>query len=135
VCGNTGWLFILKLSSWRKAWTSLMAFINWEFITRCLLATIARTRTFIKFKMASVKRKTLLAQLFNCHNSKENNVHSILPCLRETNRISRHFVYISIDTTYNRFLHMTVFVKGWFITVFAANEHVSRVPLRLVWNC
>jgi hypothetical protein len=28
------------------------------------------------------------------------NVYSILPCLREMNR---HFVYISIDTAYNRF--------------------------------
>jgi hypothetical protein len=31
------------------------------------------------------------------------NVYSILPRLREVNRINRHFSYISIDTTYNRF--------------------------------
>jgi hypothetical protein len=66
----------------------------------------------------SVKRKPLLAQLINCHNNKRKNVYSILPCLRE---INKHFVYISIDTTYNRFPYMIVFVKRLFITVFTAN--------------
>jgi hypothetical protein len=28
-------------------------------------------------------------------------VYSVLPYLREMNRIHRHFVYISIDTIYN----------------------------------
>jgi hypothetical protein len=41
------------------------------------------------------------------------------------NRISRHFVYISIDTTSFRFPYMTVFVKRWFITIFNANVNVS----------
>jgi hypothetical protein len=120
----TGWLFlILKVSSWKKEWTSLITFINWEFFTGCLLAIINRTRAFLKFKIAarlsrllylksellswplhSVKRKLLLAQLSNCHN----NVYSVLPCLCEMNRINRKFVYISIDTTYNRFPYMTI---------------------------
>jgi hypothetical protein len=52
--------------------------------------------------------------------------------LREMNRINRHFVYISIDTTYNRFPYMTVFVKRWFITIFNKNVNMSRVLLRLV---
>jgi hypothetical protein len=106
----TGWLLlILKLSSWKKEWTSLIG---------CLLAIINRTRAFLKFKMAarlsplvylksellcwplhSVKRKPLLAQLSNCHSNRGKNVYSILPCLREMNRINRQFVYISIDTT------------------------------------
>jgi hypothetical protein len=55
-----------------------------------------------------------------------------LPCLREMNRINRHFVYISIDTTYNRFPYIIVFVKRWFITTFNANVNMSRVLLRLV---
>jgi hypothetical protein len=151
----TGWLLlILKLSSWKKERTSLIAFINWEFITGCLLAILNRTRVFLKFKMAarlsrllylkselfswplhSVKRKPFLAQLINCHTNKEKNVYSILPSLREMNRINRQFVYISIDTTYNRFPYMAVFVKRWFITIFNANANISRVLLRLVWNC
>jgi hypothetical protein len=40
------------------------------------------------------------------------------------NRINRQFVYISIDTTYNRFSYMTVFVKRWFITIFNASVNV-----------
>jgi hypothetical protein len=151
----TGWLLlILKLSSWKKKWTSLITFINWEFLTGSLLAIINRTRAFLKFKMAarlsrllylksellswqldSVKRKPLLAQLSNCHNNQEKNLYSILPCLPEINRINRHFLYISIDTTYNRFPYMTVFVKRWFMTIFNANVNMSRVLLRLVWNC
>jgi hypothetical protein len=147
----TGWLLLmLKLSSWKKEWTSLIAFINWEFFTGCLLAIINRTCAFLKFKMAarlsrllhwksellswplhSVKRKLLLAQLRNCHN----NAYSILPCLREMNRINRQFVCISIDTSYNRFPYMIVFVKRWFITIFNVNVNMSRVLLRLVWNC
>jgi hypothetical protein len=59
-------------------------------------------------------------------------VNSILPCLREMNRINRHFDDISIDTTYNRFPYITVFVKRWFTTIFNANVNVSRVLLRLV---
>jgi hypothetical protein len=59
-------------------------------------------------------------------------VNSILPYLREMNRINRHLVYISIDTTYNRFPYMEVFVKRWFTTIFNANVNVSRVLLRLV---
>jgi hypothetical protein len=31
------------------------------------------------------------------------NTYSVLQCLREINRMNTHFVYISIDTTYNRF--------------------------------
>jgi hypothetical protein len=55
----TGWLFImLKLSSWKKDWTSLIAFINWEFLTGCLLAIINRTRAFRKFKMAARQTNT-----------------------------------------------------------------------------
>jgi hypothetical protein len=115
----SGWLLlILNFSSWKKEWTSVIAFINWEFLTGCLLAIINKTRAFLKFKMAarfsrvlylklellswllhSVKRKPLLAQLSNCHNNLGKNLYSILPCLREMNRINRHFVYISIDTT------------------------------------
>jgi hypothetical protein len=49
--------------------------------------------------------------------------------LREMNRINRHFVYILIDTTYNRFPYMTVFVKRWFMTIFKANVNMSRVLL------
>jgi hypothetical protein len=110
----TGWLFLmLKLSSWKKEWTSPINFINWEFLTGCLLTIINRTRAFLKFKMAarlsrllylksellswplhSIKRKPLLAQLSNCHNNRGKNVYSILPYLRETNRINRQFVYI-----------------------------------------
>jgi hypothetical protein len=147
----TGWLLlILKLSSWKKEWTSLIAFINWEFLTGCLLAIINRTRAFLQFKMAarlyrllylksellswplhSGKRKSLLTQLSNCHNNRGKNVYSILPCLREMNI---QFVYISIDTTYNRFPYMTEFVKRWFMTIFNANVNMSRVLLRLVWN-
>jgi hypothetical protein len=150
----TGWLLlILKHSSWKKEWTSLIAFINWEFLTGCLLAIINRTRAFLKVKMAarlsrllylksellswplySVKRKPLLAQVSNCHNNRRKNLYSILPCLREMNRIKRQFVYISIDTTYNRFPYMTVFVKRWFITTFNANVNMYHVLLRLVWN-
>jgi hypothetical protein len=141
---------MLKLSSWKKEWTSLITFISWEFFTGCLLAIINRTCAFLKFKMAarlsrllylksellswplhSVKRKLLLAQLSDCHN----NVYSILTCLREMNRMNRQFVYISIDTTYNRSPYMIVFVKRWFITIFNANVSISRVLLRLVWNC
>jgi hypothetical protein len=59
-------------------------------------------------------------------------VYSILPCLRELNRIDRHLFYISIDTTYNRLLYMIVFVERWFITIFNANVNVSHVLLRLV---
>jgi hypothetical protein len=152
----TGWLFLtLKLSSWKNEWTSLIAFINWEFLTGCLLAIIKRTRAFLKFRwlqdrlsrllclksellswpLHSIKRKPQLAQLTNCHNNKGKNVYSILPCLREMNRINRHFFYISIDTTYNRFPYITVFVKTWFITIFNANVNMSPVLLRLVWNC
>jgi hypothetical protein len=80
----------------------------------------------------SIKRKPLLAQLSSCHNNRGKNVYSILPCLCEMNRINRQFVYISIDTTYNRFLYTTVFVKRWFMTIFNANANVSRVLLRLV---
>jgi hypothetical protein len=151
----TAWLFLmLKLSSWKKEWTYLIAFINWGFLTGCLSAIINRTRAFLKFKMAarqrntsltlylksellswplhSVKRKPLLAQLSNCHNNRRKNVYSVLPCLRQMNR---HFFYISIDTAYNRFPYMTVLVKRWFITIFNANVNMSRVLLRLVWNC
>jgi hypothetical protein len=62
-------------------------------------------------------------------------VYSILPHLREMNRINRHFVYISIDTTYYRFFYMTVFVKSWFITIFNANVNVScsvKVGMKLL---
>jgi hypothetical protein len=52
--------------------------------------------------------------------------------LREMNRINRQFVYISIDTTYNRFPYMTVFVKRWFIMIFNANVNMCRALLRLV---
>jgi hypothetical protein len=151
----TGWLFIMmKLSSWKKEWTSLISFIEWEFLTECLLAIINGTRAFLTFKMAarlsrllylklgllswplnSVKRKPLLAQLRNCHNNRGKNVYSVLPCLREMNRINRHFVSISIDTTYNRFPYLTVFAERWFIKIFNANVNMSRVLLRLVWNC
>jgi hypothetical protein len=48
------------------------------------------------------------------------------------NRINRHFFCISIDTTYDRFPYMTVFVKTWFITIFNANVNMSPVLLRLV---
>jgi hypothetical protein len=51
------------------------------------------------------------------------------------NRINRQFVYISIDTTYNRFPYMTVFVKRWFMTIFKANVNMPRVLLRVVRNC
>jgi hypothetical protein len=55
----TGWLFlILKLSSWKKEWTSLIAFLNWEFLTGYHLAIINRTRAFLKFKMAAKQRHT-----------------------------------------------------------------------------
>jgi hypothetical protein len=150
----TGWLLlVLKLSSWKKEWTSLITFIRWEFFTGCLLAIINRIRAFLKFKMAaklspllylkselswplhSVKRKSLLAQLINCHINRGKNLYSILPCLREMNRINRQFVYISIDTTYNRFPYMTIFVKRWFMTISDANVNMSHVLLRLVWNC
>jgi hypothetical protein len=57
-------------------------------------------------------------------------VYSVLPCLREMNRINRHFVYISIDMTYKSFPYVIVFVKRWFITIFNAN--VSCVLLRLI---
>jgi hypothetical protein len=43
------------------------------------------------------------------------------------NRINGHFVYISIDTTYNRLPYMIVFVKRWFMTIFNANVNMSRV--------
>jgi hypothetical protein len=153
----TGWLFlVLKLSSWKKEWTSLTAFINWEFLTGCLLAIINRTRAFLEFKMAarlsrllylksellswplhSVKRKPLLVQLSNCHNNRGKNVHSVLPCLREMNRINRQFVYISIDTAYNSFPYMTAFFKRWFMTIFNANinKYVScsvKVGMKLL---
>jgi hypothetical protein len=91
----TGWLLLIfKLSSWKKEWTSLITFINWEFLTGYLLAIINRTRAFLKFKMAarlsallylksellswplhSVKRKPLLAQLSNCQNNRRKNVY------------------------------------------------------------
>jgi hypothetical protein len=148
----TGWLLlILKLSSWKKEWTSLITFISWEFLTGSLSAIMNRTCAFLKFKMAvrhsrllylksellswplhSVKRKPLLAQLKNCHNNGGKNAYSVLPCLCEMNRINRHFVYISIDTTYNGFPYMTVFVKRWFMTIFNANVDISRILLRLV---
>jgi hypothetical protein len=154
-CVYTGWLLlILKLSYRKKEWTSLIAFINWEFLTGCLLAIINRTRAFLEFKMAvrlsrllylksellswqlhSVKRKPLLAQLINCHNNRGKNVYSILPYLREINRINRHFVYISIDSTYNRFTYIIIFAKRLFIFIFIANVNVSHILLRLVWNC
>jgi hypothetical protein len=132
----TAWLLIiLKLFTWKKEWTSLIAFINWEFLTGCLLGIIKRTRTFLKFKMAarlsrllylklellswplhSVKRKPLLAHLSNCHNNRGKNLYSI-------------------DTTYIRFPYMAAFVKRWFITIFNVNVNMSRFLLRLVWNC
>jgi hypothetical protein len=91
----TGWLLlILKLSSWKREWTSLITFINWKFLTECLLAIINRTRAFLKFKMAarlsrllylksellswplhSVKRKALLARPSNCQNNRGKNVY------------------------------------------------------------
>jgi hypothetical protein len=40
------------------------------------------------------------------------------------NGINRHFVYISIDTTYSRFPYIIVFVKRWFVTIFIANVNV-----------
>jgi hypothetical protein len=40
VHGNTCWLFMI-------------AIINWEFLTRCVLAIINRTHAFLKFKMAA----------------------------------------------------------------------------------
>jgi hypothetical protein len=43
------------------------------------------------------------------------------------NRINRHFVYISIDKTYNRFPYTTVFVKRWFIRIFNVTVNMSRV--------
>jgi hypothetical protein len=91
----------------------------------------ARQRNTFSTLVLNVKQKPLLAQLSNCHNNKGKNVYSILPCLREMNRTNRHFVYISIDTTYNRFPYMVVFVKRWFMTIFNANVNMSRV-LRLV---
>jgi hypothetical protein len=51
------------------------------------------------------------------------------------NRIKRQFVYISTDTTYNRFSYMTVFVKRWFITTFNVNINVScsvKVGMKLL---
>jgi hypothetical protein len=58
-CVYTGRLFlILKLSSWKKEWTPLIAFIHWQFLTGCLLAIINRTRAFLKFKMAARQRNT-----------------------------------------------------------------------------
>jgi hypothetical protein len=49
----------LKLSSWKKAWTSLIAFINWESLTGCLLAIINGARAFLKFKMAARQRNAI----------------------------------------------------------------------------
>jgi hypothetical protein len=85
---------------------------------RNILSTLVLITRTIFLTLHSVKRKTLLAQLINCHNNKRKNVYSMLPCLREMNRIYRHFVYISIDTTYNRYPYMIVFVKRWFMTIF-----------------
>jgi hypothetical protein len=51
------------------------------------------------------------------------------------NRINRQFVYISIDTTYNRFPYIIVFVKRRFITIFNANVNVScsvKVGMKLL---
>jgi hypothetical protein len=81
----------------------------------------------LSWPLHSVKRKPLLAQLINYHNNRGKNVYSILLCLREMNRINRHFVYVSTDTTCNRLTYMTVFVKMWFITIFNANVNISRV--------
>jgi hypothetical protein len=154
----TGWLFfILKLSAWKEEWISLIAFINWEFLTGYLLAIITEhvcfsnlrwlkdrnifsrllylTPELLSWPLHSVKRKPLLAQPINCHNNKGKNLYSVLPCLREMNSINRHFVYISIDTTYNRFPYMTVFVKRWFMTIFNANVNVScsvKVGMKLL---
>jgi hypothetical protein len=48
-------------------------------------------------------------------------------------RINRHFFYISIDTAYNRFPYMIVFVKRWFITIFNANVSRSvKVGMKLL---
>jgi hypothetical protein len=136
----TGWLLlILKFSFWKKEWTSLIAFINWEFLTGChvrfsnlrwlqareILSRLLYLKSEpLSWPLHSVKRKPLLAQLSNCHNNRGKNVYLILSCLREMNTINRHLVYISIDTTYNRFPYMTVFVKRWFITMFNANVNV-----------
>jgi hypothetical protein len=84
------------------------------------------------FSILVLKIGSLLAQLSNCHNNRGKNVYSILPYLREMDRINRHFFYISIDTAYNRFPYVIVFVKRWFITIFNANVNMSRVLLRLV---
>jgi hypothetical protein len=153
----TGWLLLmLKLSSWKKEWTSLIAFINWEFLTGRLSAIINRTRAFLNFKMAA-RRRNILSTLVlksgttfltaalrktevtprsadQLHNNKGKNVYSVSPCLREMNRINRHFVYISIDTTYNRFPYTIVFIKRWFMAILNANVNVSHVLLRLAWN-
>jgi hypothetical protein len=48
------------------------------------------------------------------------------------NGIKSHFVYISVDTTYNRFPYIIVFVERWFMTIFNANVNMSLVLLRLV---
>jgi hypothetical protein len=116
----TGWLLLmLKLSSWKKEWTSLIAFINWEFLTGCILAITNRTRAFLKFKMAarlsrllylklellswplhSIKRKPFLAQLSNCHNNRGKNLYSILSCLvKWTELTDNSFIIQSIRLT------------------------------------
>jgi hypothetical protein len=42
-----------------------------------------------------MKRKPLLAQLSNCHSNKGKNVNSVLPCLREMNRINTLRLYFN----------------------------------------
>jgi hypothetical protein len=97
-----------------------------------ILSTLVLKSGAIFLTAALRKTEATPRSAINCHNNRGKNVCSILPCLREMNRINRHFVYISIDTTYNRFPYMTVFVKTWFMTIFNANVNMSRVLLRLV---
>jgi hypothetical protein len=116
----TGWLLhILKLSFWKKEWTSLIAFTNWEFLTGCLLSIINRTRAFLKFKVTarlyrllylksellsrplhSVKRKPILAQLSNCHNNREKTcIQSCHVCVKLTELTDNSFIFQSIRLT------------------------------------
>jgi hypothetical protein len=73
----------------------------------CLVSTLVRISRTI-FLTAALRKTEATPR----HNNKGKNVYSILPCLREMNRINRHFVYISIDTTYNRFPYTIVLLKG-----------------------
>jgi hypothetical protein len=53
------WLIISYVEAFLlKEWTTLIAFINWEFLTWCLLAIINRTHAFLKFKMAARQKST-----------------------------------------------------------------------------